>query len=98
MSSLSTLKEQLKRQACEITKTKQELKEYQQDHMGCDGGYYAAVGKLTSDYRHRHIAYCLMRGTPYEAIERPRQGNEPDMALVQSIRDAYSASDVCSCS
>jgi hypothetical protein len=98
MSSITTLKEYLKSQACSITTTKQELKKYQKDHNGYDGGFYGAISKLTHDYRHKHIAYCLMRGTPYDAIEKPRQGNEPDMALVRSIRDAYSTSDVHSCS
>jgi hypothetical protein len=94
MSSLSTLKDYLKGQACEITTTKQELKEYQRNNRGCDGGYYAAIDKLTYDYRHKHIAYCLMRGTPYESIEKPRQGNEPDMAFIQEIQNALTT-NVC---
>lgn len=37
------------------------------------------------DYRHRHIAYCLARGTPMEAIEKPGEGHEPNMKLVDGI-------------
>jgi hypothetical protein len=89
-----TLKEHLKGQACTISTTRQELKKYQKENRGYDGGFYKAISDLSHDYRHKHIAYCLLRGTPYESIEKPRQGNEPDMALIQEIQNAYT-SHVC---
>jgi hypothetical protein len=89
-----TLKEYLKKQACTIRTTKQELKEYQKENRGYDGGFYATIRKLTHDYRHKHIACCLLRGTPYESIEKPRQGNEPDMALIKEIQNAHTE-NVC---
>jgi len=42
--------------------------------------------KLSREYRHRHIAYSLVRGSTYYQIERTvRDGNEPDMKLVTKI-------------
>jgi len=35
------------------------------------------------EYRHRHIAYSLVRGNKYHQIERTvREGNEPNMKMV----------------
>jgi hypothetical protein len=36
--------------------------------------------------RHVLIAYGLLRGVEYERIERPREGNEPDWAIVEEIQ------------
>jgi hypothetical protein len=91
---LHELKKLLKARACEITRSKQETKEHQKEHSGSCGGLQYDLLKLSKGYRHHHIAYCLLRGTPYESIEKPREGNEPDMALIQEIRNAYT-SDVC---
>ena len=56
---------------------------------------------LRRDVRHKHIAYCMLRGTLYEAIEKPREDNKPDMQLVQTIikevKDACTKEDVCAC-
>jgi hypothetical protein len=89
MSSIRSLKAYLKAQADVIRTTRNEYKDYQRDNGGCGGGYTVTLAKLVHDYRHKHIAYCLLRGTPYESIEKPREGNEPDMALIQEIRNAY---------
>lgn len=38
------------------------------------------------EYRHRHIAYSLVRGNKYYQIERTvREGNEPNMKMVIRI-------------
>ncbi len=43
------------------------------------------------DFRHRHIARCLLRGTPYELIEsKVREGNSPDMDLIERYKKEYS--------
>lgn len=37
-------------------------------------------------FRVLHVAYCMLRGTPYELIEpKVRDGNEIDMGCVQKI-------------
>jgi len=46
--------------------------------------------RLETDYRHRHIARCLLRGTPYYKIEsKVREGNEPDQKLIQKFKEEY---------
>jgi hypothetical protein len=39
------------------------------------------------EFRHRHIAYCLVRGRTYEEIETPGEYNKPDMRKVEGIRE-----------
>jgi hypothetical protein len=95
MSSLFILKKYLKEQATLIHATKKELKAYQKEHGGCDGGYYGTLRKLSRDYRHHHIAYSMLRGKSYEVIERPNTRIAPDMAFIQEIRDAHTEKNVC---
>jgi hypothetical protein len=83
------LREYLKSAATEIRNTRNELKTYQKENAGYDGGFYKKINEICRDYRHRHIAASLLRGTSYESIENPRQGNEPDWTLIQEIKDAY---------
>ncbi len=45
---------------------------------------------LQRDFRHKHIARCLLRGTPYELIEsKVREGNSPNMDLVEKYKKEY---------
>ena len=49
----------------------------------------AKLGKAQYEFRHRHIAYCLVRGTPIEKIETlPKdriRTNIPDMKYVEKL-------------
>lgn len=46
------------------------------------------VEKLSRDFRHKHIAYSLLKGNKYEQIEKSvRKGNEPDWNLIKGIQD-----------
>jgi hypothetical protein len=94
MSTIKELKQSLKQLSRKITEAKQELKKYQKENSGYDGGFFATIHKLSWEFRHKHIAYCLMRGTAYELIEKPAEDNKPDMALVQEVQNAYTA-NVC---
>ena len=49
------------------------------------GFKYANDHSANTAYRHHHIAYCMFRGTPYEQIERPAKGHEPNMKLIETI-------------
>lgn len=40
-------------------------------------------------YRHRHIAYCELRGTPREKIELPRENNEPSELLIETVKSKW---------
>lgn len=94
MSRLHKLKKFLKKQAKLIRATKKELKEYQRKHAGCDDGFYHTLRILSSDYRYHHIAYSMLKGKPYEVIERHNTIVKPNMDLVKEIRDAHTE-DVC---
>ena len=95
MTMFSNLKEYLKSLAIKIHKAKEELKEYQRAHGGSDGGHYHAVSILKEDFRYKHIAYCLLRGTPMEKIETlPKNPDRkiytpPNMDLVRGIMDEH---------
>lgn len=95
MSVLSNLKKYLKEQAALIRATKKELKDYQKANAGHDGGRFFVLKNLSWDYRHHHIAYSLLKGKLYEVIEKPREDNKPDTQLIQRIKDAHTAKDVC---
>jgi len=42
---------------------------------------------LRDDYRHNHIAYCMMfNGTPYDKIEKPSDDNSPSSDRLESLR------------
>ena len=38
------------------------------------------------DYRLNHVAYCLLRGTPYEKIEQPRDENKISEFLINEYK------------
>lgn len=52
-------------------------------------------------YRHKHIAYCKMfYGTPYEAIEQPRDENRPNSYILENYRKEWESQldeVVCDC-
>ena len=91
------LKLELKQAALELRATKADIKATQKEHgsgAACTQQY--TILKMKRSYRHKHIAYSMMRGKTYEQIEpKCREGNEPDHKLIQEIIDAYSAKDVC---
>lgn len=68
--TLSDLKEELKAMAAEIRNYRRspaaDLSDFTLDERI---KRYNRIETLPWEYRVRHIAYCLMRGTPYEKIE-----------------------------
>jgi len=87
---LTAMKAELKEQAIKLRTTKEELKECQRANPY--GAYKAQwlKAKEQSEYRHKHIVYCLLRGTPYERIETPKEGNEPSWAIIDRLKEEYS--------
>ncbi len=53
------------------------------------GHQHIQLSRFQYNYRHRHIAYCLLRGTPMERIETlPKDGiqiNKPNMDYVNQM-------------
>lgn len=78
---MKTLKRQLKEWALEIRKLKSLRKEYA-------SGYVAGLEPLRYKYRHFHIAYCELRGTPYEKIERSTN-SAPYRKYIEDIKERY---------
>jgi len=52
----------------------------------CQYGVVPHLEELRRDYRHHHIAYCLLRGRKLEEIEKPGFKNEPDSQYIERIK------------
>lgn len=85
------MKEALKERAVEIKTLRAELKELQRANDPKSGDLQFKLDLVLSpDYRHMHIAYCELRGTPYECIEpKVREGNEPSRNKIEQIKEQY---------
>jgi hypothetical protein len=96
-TSIKILKNSQKKLALEIKELKNQIKTLQKERgSGAACIQQGEVVSLKRTYRHRHIAYCLLRGRQYEQIEsRRREGNEPDWNLIQEVKDEYASKDVC---
>lgn len=96
-TSYSILKNTLKKKALGLRKLKNKIRSIQRESgTGNAWREQAEVLSLKANYRHTHIAYCLLRGRKYEEIENHcRKGNEPNWKTIQEIKDAYTAENVC---
>jgi len=83
------LKTELKSLGKDITELKSEIKTHQRADKYA-GSLQNKLRYLKHDFRHKHIAYCLMRGVHLELIETPRADNKPNLDLVRSIMDEHS--------
>lgn len=81
----------LKNLAKEIRKNKESLKNYQRKNYGDGGNYYRTLYTYQYEFRHKHIAYCVLRGTPRDKIEKPGEGNEPSENFIKEIIEEYSS-------
>ena len=75
------LKAELKTLSKEITTLKSQRK-------SSPNGYVSGLDNKRYIARHKHIAYCLLRGREYEQIERTCY-EEPDMSYVERIMEAH---------
>jgi hypothetical protein len=96
MTKLGMLRQTLKELAAKIHKTKAECKEFQRKNGGWDGpkGYLWNIVCLKKEFRHKHIAYCILRGRDRNVIETPAENNQPDETLIKEILREYTE-DVC---
>ena len=88
---------ELKAELKELAKEIKELK-YKRDHwweFGNDQSEFMwQAFKTAREFRHKHIAYCMMRGRSYEEIEQPREDNKPDMVHVQLLMEKYDRKEI----
>lgn len=89
-TQLQTMKDALKARAAEIKTLRNEYKESFRNGTNNATLQFKVDFHLKPTYRHMHIAYCELRGTPYERIEPiVRDGNEPDRILIDSYKKQY---------
>jgi len=87
------IKNELKQLAQDLRIQKRLFKSLQRDGKN-PYAYSNSCNKddLSCEFRHRHIARCLLRGTPYERIEnKVREDNKPNMDLVAKYKEEYLA-------
>jgi hypothetical protein len=106
MAKISALKNELKELAELIRKSKCSLKDCQRrtgqagEWEGQPGyskyfNYVSPVVNGKYEFRHKHIAYCMLRGRTIEQIEIPAKDNQPDMDYIERIQHEYRNDDVC---
>lgn len=80
---LKQLKSELKDLAVEIRSLKSTRK-------SVPNGYVHGLARAQYIFRHKHIAYCILRGKSYEQVElKVREGNEPNKKLVIDYVEQY---------
>lgn len=45
--------------------------------------------KAKYEYRHRHIAYCIVRGRTRDEIEHPSENNLPNERYIEKLIESY---------
>ena len=80
------LKNNLKELAEKIRSYRKETKEFQRKHNGSCNGMQWRLNRLAYEFRHKHIAYCELGGTPREKIENPNEDNMPNEDLILAIK------------
>lgn len=89
MKNIKTLKAELKEIHTTIKTLRPVYKQCQRDgEMNYE--VLRPFWRACAVVREMHVAYCLLRGTPYEKIEpKVREGNEINMKDVTAIMEAY---------
>jgi len=90
-----SLKEELKSDAAAIRKNNAEIK-----HLQKNGAYAGNLQNsrisLKKNFRHKHIAYCMLNGKIYEQIEpKCAENNRPNFDWIKEIMDEYAKENVC---
>lgn len=98
MTPIQKMKTELKALALNIRLTRAAGKEYQRSGGAVNNFPADSMGlwKSVPLFRHKHIAYCLLRGKTYEQIEnKVHEGNAPDWdkinAYVKAVQDEQEA-------
>lgn len=81
---MQALKQELKLYAAEIREKKGQRK-------GSPDGYVEGLFNLQYEYRHHHIAYCLMRGRTIGQIEKNYNPDNyyPKLSKVETIKTQW---------
>lgn len=68
-----------------LKNTAVEIKELKSTRKDVPDGYVPGLLNKQYEYRHLHIAYCLVRGRTIDQIEKPRPGNEHNKYKVERL-------------
>lgn len=82
------LKSELKVLAKEIKKWKFK-RDHWYDYDTVQWRFQLKVAEKAREFRHIHIAYCLLRGRDYQEIEQPGRYNKPNWSWIDRIREKY---------
>ena len=97
MTKLQTLKNELKQSATDLRHFKNVRNNSFRSHSILRVPSYLCdaqraqydIGKRKYEYRHKHIAYCQLRGRLREQIERPALWNLPNEDYILELMDKY---------
>ena len=94
MEKIYAVKDQLKTEAKELRDVKFDMKSAMRrgDHDWRTGGgaLQSKLIKMKHEWRHKHVAYCLLKGRSLEQIERHcAEGNELDLSLVEKFKAEF---------
>lgn len=78
-------KKEKKQQLKEMTKKIRLMKSKRKE---LEGQNNYEIWKASREYRHEHIAYCLVRGRKYEEIEnKTGEFNKPNWYIINKLKD-----------
>jgi hypothetical protein len=93
---LMQLKEELKELAKLVRYNRNEYRNAQRCGSWEDQNKFSIYRSFSWDYRHMHIAYCLLRGRTMQQIEnKNRENNEPNQSLIRKYMEQYREETIC---
>lgn len=82
------VKEELKEDAKNIKSLRRDCKSSQRGDNKGPYVYQDQVHSASYEWRHKHLAYCMLRGRTYEEIERTcREDNKPYQRLIEKYKN-----------
>lgn len=88
MKNIQKLKFRLKARADNIRKYRSVYKDAQRSNQLTHSNI-SDLEDNRCEFRHCHIAYCLLRGRHINEIEKPAKGNEHNESVVKRLMDEY---------
>lgn len=89
------LKDQLKKLAKEIREWKNNRKQDRRFELKmCQWEVQEQVSWRKDEFRHKHIAYCMLRGRKYEQIENYCRIS-PNFDRIDEIMEKYESQTIC---
>jgi len=84
------IKEDLKKEAKEIRTLRHDCKNTQRGIREGKSVYQDEVVIASWKWRHKHLAYCMLKGRSYEEIERKcREDNKPNFRMVEKYKEEF---------